>query len=589
MKNVKKPPISEMLSNNNFVYERVKEMFGDEEIEVIYKKSTAATEYVEREIAGWGFYQALHQRTYAENGIICDQDVPVKMRDGAIIYIDIYRPEGIDKVPAIVSWGFYGKRPGDIPKTWQVLGVPPKTISKMAKFESPDPGYWVKQGYAVINVDARGTGNSEGKLRPWQKQDAEDGYDLIEWLATQRWCNGKIGTSGNSAVAMAQWYIAAECPPHLTCMAPWEGSNDIYRQFACKGGIPMTGFNEFVFRDIRGTFLVEDHMEMLKEHPLMDAYWEDKIADLSKIRIPCYITGSWSHQLHLTGAINAFRSIRSPKKWLRVHREFEWEDLYTPSSIKDLKEFFDRYLKDINNGWELVPKVRLEVQDAYSFDYDKNRTETDFPIERTTYKKLYLNAANESLSEEPISMESKISYEAENGYACFEYEFKEETELTGYFKLKVWVEADGHDDLDLNVVVLKTDTDGELLPTYVFGNWEYNGTAGCLRASLRELDEKLSTEFQPRYTFKNEQKLKKGEIVPLEIEINPTSKIWHEGEKLVVFLSNWRNIGGIDIYEHDSITKGNHVIHTGKGFDSYIQIPVIPPKYKSKTGNMIYR
>lgn len=50
--------------------------------------------------------------------------------------------------------------------------------------------------------------------------------------------------------------------------------------------------------------------------------------------------------------------------------------------------------------------MRLGVQDAYSFDYDKNRTETDFPIERTTYKKLYLNAANESLAEEPISEES---------------------------------------------------------------------------------------------------------------------------------------------------------------------------------------
>ncbi|WMJ86788.1 CocE/NonD family hydrolase [Anaerocolumna sp. MB42-C2] len=192
MKNVKRPPISEILTDNKFEYERIKEIFGNEEIEVIYKKSADATEYVDLEIVGWGFYQALNQRTYAENGIICDQDVPVKMRDGVTIYIDIYRPERLDKVPAIVSWGFYGKRPGDIPKTWQVLGVPPKTISKMAKFESPDPGYWVKQGYAVINVDSRRTGNSVGKLRPWQKQDAEDGYDLIEWLATQRWCSGKI-------------------------------------------------------------------------------------------------------------------------------------------------------------------------------------------------------------------------------------------------------------------------------------------------------------------------------------------------------------------------------------------------------------
>lgn len=588
---IKKPPMMEMLKDQDKTveYERIKEMFGDEEIEIIYKKSKDPTEFIDRDITGWGYYPELNQRTYEENGIICEQDIPVKLRDGVTIYVDVYRPSDIKQVPAIVSWGFYGKRPGDMPKTWQILGVPPKTSSKMAKFESPDPGYWCKQGYAVVNVDSRGAGNSEGKLRPWGKQDGEDGYDAIEWISKQIWCTGKVGMSGNSAVAMAQWYIAAERPPHLACIAPWEGSNDIYRQFANKGGIPMTGFNEFVFRDVRGSELVEDHMKMLEEHPTMDAYWEDKVADLSKIRIPTYITGGWSHQLHLTGAINAFRKIRSPKKWIRIHREFEWEDLYTPSSMQDLKEFFDRYLKEINNGFELVPRVRLEVQDAYDFDYQKDRTEVDFPIERTEYRKMYLDASTQGLSTEPIADKAKVSYDAKEGYATFKYQFEEDTELTGYFKLKVWAEAIDADDLDLNVTVMKADANGKILPTYVFRDWEYMGTAGSLRASMRELDKKASTDFQPQYTYKTIQKLSPGEIVPLEIEINPTSRIWHEGEQLVVFLAGWRNVGGIDTYEHELLEKGNHVIHTGHECDSYLQIPVVPPKYVAGNGKVIYR
>ncbi len=120
-------------------------------------------------IDGAGFYPPLNQRTYVEDGIRVDQDVPVKLRDGATIYLDIYRPdgpEGVSNLPAIVAWGCYGKRPGDSPnKDWNIYGVPPDTVSKMTKFEGPDPAYWCRHGYAVINVDSRGSGNSEGNLQ----------------------------------------------------------------------------------------------------------------------------------------------------------------------------------------------------------------------------------------------------------------------------------------------------------------------------------------------------------------------------------------------------------------------------------------
>ena len=88
------------------------------------------------------FLSPLNTHTYiAEEGIECMQDVPVKMRDGVTIYVDIYKPVGAEKVPLIISWSFYGKRPFDGQAEWQIMGVPPQTVSNMSKFESPDPGY----------------------------------------------------------------------------------------------------------------------------------------------------------------------------------------------------------------------------------------------------------------------------------------------------------------------------------------------------------------------------------------------------------------------------------------------------------------
>ena len=103
----------------------------------------------------------------------------------------------------------------------QLPGSSPHTVSKLAKFESPDPMYWCYQGYAVANVDVRGAGHSEGNVHMFTHQDREDGYDFVEWIATQHWCNGNVGMAEEvSGVAMHQWGIAAMQPPHLKCIAP---------------------------------------------------------------------------------------------------------------------------------------------------------------------------------------------------------------------------------------------------------------------------------------------------------------------------------------------------------------------------------
>ena len=194
---------------------------------------------------------------------------------------------------------------------------------------------------------------------------------------------------------------------------------------------------------------MEDFSSNIDLHPFHDAYWDEKVPDVTAIEVPAYITGSWSHHFHLKGALDGYRRIGTPLKWLRIHRDFEWPDMYQPENLQDLGRFFERYLKGHRNGWEMTPRVRIDVMDRGDRDHAIRRPETDFPLPETEYRKLYLNAADSSLVSEAPASESEVSYDANTGTAAFDYTFDRDTELTGYFKLRLWIEARGAEDADL--------------------------------------------------------------------------------------------------------------------------------------------
>ena len=538
--------------------------------------------------ASMGFCPDFDPRTVKINEhIIREQDIEVVMRDGTKIYCDIYRPTNTtEKIPVIVSWSYFGKRPGDGMDEWQLIGVPPGTVSTLAKFESCDPSYWCRHGYAIANVDPRGCGHSEGDLIMFGTQDAKDGYDFIEWVAKQEWCNGKVGMNGNSGVAMTQYRIAAEQPPSLACIAPWEGTGDIYREALFAGGIPAIGFEDFIEGSLVGKGYIGNNVAMARKHPFMCEFWEDRIPQWQKIKVPTYLTGCWQH-MHLRGAMECFRKIRSTKKWIRVHREFEWPDAYDPHNLEDLKRFYDRYMKDIYNGWELTPRVRLEVMDAFDCDYQVNRSEKEFPLKRTEYRKLFLDAKTKRMRYNPFEKEAKVGYESEKGILNFDFQFNEQTEITGYMKLRLWVSCADHDDMDIFVNIQKLSTTGQWLPTSVLDE-PHPGSWGKMRVSRRALDEKLSTHYQPVQAHTKDEKLKPGEIVPVDIEISPVSRIWHKGQYIRIQLAgHYVREGWFEPHFWDIENKGEHVIHTGGRYDTYLQIPVIPPKYAD--GEYVYR
>ncbi|KAF3038119.1 hypothetical protein E8E12_005248 [Didymella heteroderae] len=407
------------------------------------------------------------------SSILVEHDVAITMRDGAKLYADIYRPPNTDdKVPALIMWSPFGKKFNGILSLglmtpWN-LGIKSGTLSGLEKFEALDPADWVPRGYAIVNVDTRGTGDSEGHMVILGTQEADDGYDTIEAVAKLPWCTGSIGLAGNSHLAIAQWFIASQRPPSLKAIAPFEGCGDLFREQFARGGIYAGDlFDKLIVKYmLQGRNGVESFRQMFKEHPLANEWWNDKRPNMKNINIPTYITGTWTNTMHGMGAIRAWLEVDSKDKWLRWHPWQEWADLWgNPQARDELFSFFDHYLRGVENDWLSTPRVRMAVlrfgnKEPQSYE---NIVEDDFPLSRTKYKKLFL-ADGERLSFEPPTGASKQSAtysSADGGGLSFTHRFDKDTTLVGMPKAVLWMSCDDHDDMDVYVLIEKLDKDGK--------------------------------------------------------------------------------------------------------------------------------
>jgi uncharacterized protein len=528
--------------------------------------------------------------------IVLDKDVAVTLRDGVTIYVDVLRPPGNEKVPVIVAWSPYGKSQGTAPSVtslFGMIGIDNAAVSGLEKFEGPDPAYWCAHGYAICNPDPRGIAQSEGDSAMFGTQEGRDCHDLIEWLAAQDWCNGRVGMSGTSYLSISQWFTAAEQPPHLAAINPWEGLSDVYRDLVMRGGMPDTGFAERLQKySYAGNNRREDILAEAERYPLMNELWEDKSAQFEKITVPAYIVASYSNTLHTAGTFRGWRRIASKNKWLRIHNTQEWPDYYDEGNVEDLRRFFDHYLKGQDNGWVQTPRVRYSMLDLEGGDR-VDLVADQFPPADVSYVRHYLDAHARRLTPEPPSEEATVDYDSESkpGQVSFVTIFTEETRLVGYPKVKLWVEAEGADDMDLFVLVQKLARNGTPLQQFNVPNvgarmqdlteqgasvLRYKGSNGRLRVSARHLDEVLSTDAVPAHSFDRVEKLEPGAVVEVEIDLFPIGLAFHPGEQLRLIIGSRNTLGAIMPGTRDYVpqNKGRHVVHIGGNRSSYLQLPV---------------
>ncbi len=514
------------------------------------------------------------------------RDLPVVVRDGTTLRVNVVVPAGGGQFPVLLSAHPYGKdklprrrgRGYRVNIQYRILRQPvPVRFSALTGWEAPDPAWWAEQGYAVVNCDLRGAGTSEGSASLFSDQEGEDVYDLIEWAAAQPWSNGAVGMIGVSYLAISQWKAAALRPPSLKAICPWEGFTDAYRDLLRPGGIREDGFTRLWSLGLRGVRQSYRLTAEQRRHPLRDEWWRGLVPALEKITVPALICGSFSdNNLHSRGSIRAFEAVSSTDRFLYTHRGGKWATFYSPEARAAQLRFFDRYLR--GRDVPAPPRVRLEVRESRDV-ITSVREEDSWPLGRTEWRPLFLTAAG--LAAEPPSAAGQLTFGLRSRGACWEWTATADTEITGPLALRLWVEAHGADDVDLFAGVEKW-RGGTYIPfegSYGFGRDRI--TTGWLKASLRALDEQSSRPFDPVPAFSHAEPLGPGQVVPADIALGPSATCFRAGETLrLVVAGRWlwpRNpLTGQFPAAYQKGPKGSCTVHWGPARQARLLIPVIP-------------
>jgi predicted acyl esterase len=529
-------------------------------------------------------------------GISIERDVMVAARDGVRLAVNVFRPEKPGRFPVVLAVTPYGK--DQTPPMYTADGAPlPSSylpyvqrvhahgadvghmqVSALTAWEAPDPAFWVPNDYVVVIADSRGAFKSEGQPGP-PPQQGDDIHHVIEWAAAQPWSNGNVGMLGVSALAMNQYFTASRqpAPPHLKAIVPWEGQMDLYRDSTFWGGIPETNF---LHRDSKAAIAklpAEAAAKAWAEatDPVRRQNLLAQVPQVERITVPTLLCASWSDKgLHTRGTFEAFRRIGTSNKWLYTHGGKKWERFYSDDGLAYQKKFFDYYLKGAQNGWPATARVRLEIRETR--DTHAVRFENEFPLARTQYTNLYLDADTRTLGPRPVGQREAAYNPTQGGDLSFGMTFDQDTELTGYMKARLWVSAKNANDMDLFVAVKKFDSQGNEVQFRGMNGFSGDVAAkGQMRVSQRELDEKLSTPWQPVQKFSGEKKLTPGEIVPVEIALLPSSTLFRKGESLRLYVQGRHPSIQPLLFYTALINKGEHVLHTGGTYDSYLTVPVI--------------
>ncbi|MDQ3915170.1 MAG: CocE/NonD family hydrolase [Actinomycetota bacterium] len=273
-----------------------------------------------------------------------------------------------------------------------------------------DAERWVPRGYARAWVDVVGTGNSGGCYDYGADRERKSGYDVVEWIAKQKWSTGKIGMIGGSYDGTTATATATMNPPHLTTIVP-EAAISRWYSYAYSGGIRYAFNNEKLGNEgVQNGFVVdeqgfdtpiafdfgfaapppldpdgEDYVERVQsdvepcdelvhvqgaydnDTPTYDKFWLDRdyVKDAHKIDIPVLVSHNWGDwNVKQEEAWNLYRALTSsPKKVLYMGTR--WHNHGTPGGDYDkhVDMWMDHYLKGVDNGIDKLPSVISQTSD----------------------------------------------------------------------------------------------------------------------------------------------------------------------------------------------------------------------------------
>jgi len=547
--------------------------------------------------------------------MIIEKDVMVTMRDGVKIPVDIYRPDAPgEKFPALFAFSPYGKNS-------QVFETPPQPFGKSifeASVESGDPRYYAERGYVFAIADFRGLGHSEGEyVGAFNKKEGEDGYDIVEFLAKQEWCDGGVGLAGICYFANAQLRVAIEQPPSLKCIAPWEiYGADAYTQAIYPGGVLdifwyglYTGTYParcgYAINNVKSWMRENTPPEKLKElvdkfsadpdlrqypylyhllqypeknpilfdymlNPLDGPYWRERsvIEQIDKINVPVYVGGPFfsffmDPQIHVYNRLNKdvpkkayFYSDMGVRPWYTDHDE--------------LLRWYDYWLKGIDTGIMEEDNVRY-----YTTALNKWQGAKQWPLEDTKYEDFYFNSLGnlyptpELYNDCPDSfVQEPLFVSEERGIVKYiSPPLAEDMQVSGAPRVKFYAAID-QEDTTWRVEIREADSDAM-----------YPLASGWLRASLRKRVPEKDTPWQIMHDFTKYDYVNLGEIYEYEVQLRPFSHLFKTGKQIKVEISSIdvpTDPATYDVYWHVCKAQTTlHKIYRDADYHSKLSLPVV--------------
>lgn len=280
----------------------------------------------------------------------------IPMRDGESLAADYYLPAPSGAWPVILIQTPYDKD-AKFPPIFKYA------IADDPLLKSPD--------YAFVVLDWRGYFGSRDAAYAGSPTHGEDGYDAVEWIAAQQWCDGNVGTWGASALGNVQLKTAAEQPPHLGACVPMVYHYREWYDQAFPGGVYARNRNEKV-----GDLF--DGLNFYRSVPLYSAFWEfaeQTSGDPATIDIPMlHVTGWYDHETIQTiremdalrcgaapGGVGRQKLLIGPWSHSHIGQATQGQRSYPAAedvaSIAAL-ELFDYYLRGIDNDYPDRPVVR---------------------------------------------------------------------------------------------------------------------------------------------------------------------------------------------------------------------------------------
>jgi len=346
-----------------------------------------------------------------------------RMRDGVQLSVDVFQPKSEGKFPAILIITPYSNNPG-----FQKRGT-----------------WFAQRGYVVAVADSRGRFDSEGTWDPFDPKHKTDGYDLVEWLAAQPWCDGKVGMLGLSFMGWAQWWTATQSPPSLKAIVPevappdamfntpyqngvlvswmmdWAGAN-AGRVGQVMGTGPYGGFASeerrladymqlpyLKLNEIRGALDAPWFEKWIRSNLSSDKYWQD-IAyqtpqSYAKVAVPSLSATGWFDADFPGSPMNylamkkhgANAEARQPRlvigPWqhiINTSRKLGAFDYGSEAMINwdgHVCRWFDHWLKGLDNGVMSDAPVHVFVMGRNQWS-----AEQDWPLPQTRWIKYYLHS-----------------------------------------------------------------------------------------------------------------------------------------------------------------------------------------------------